>query len=202
MLKVERDKVYNFEGAIRGMRNPLNSWDKSDSDFSCDPPKLGPKDLDLALRLVKSGSDHRKFLRQIMVSCNITAPLYWWKQFDTYKVGTVANSTSTMHTLTKRKLTVDDFAWDGNLTSYRADTIEHLNLLMALYKRTGEKGYWRELIQDLPSSFLQMRTVTLNYEVLRNIYHARKAHKLTEWHDFCAWIETLPYSEFIVTKEE
>lgn len=204
MIKIENIRVYNMLDAVKGIRNAMKSWDKSDSDMS----KIGPKDLELALKLVKAGSDHRKFLRQIFVSMNITAPLYWWKEMDTYKVGTVANSESTMHTLTHRALTEEDFSWD-EVTCYRIALLEHLNELLEKVRECKKNGlidrakrFWRELIQDLPSSFNQMRTWTANYEVLRNIYHARKHHKLDEWREFCSVIESLPHSELITTEED
>lgn len=198
MIKIDNIEVYNILPAILGIRNAMKSWDKSDSIGEEGMSYIiGEKDKELALKLVKAGTDHRKFLRQIFVSMNITAPLYWWKEMDTYKVGTTANSESTMHTLTNRLLTKDDFSWDS-LTDYRHSTLNHLNDLIDAYQRTGNKIYWRELIQDLPSSFNQMRTWTANYEVMRNIYHARKNHKLVEWQEFCdAIAKSLPHSELI-----
>lgn len=213
MIKLEKTDVYGFEAAIRGMRNPLNSWDKSDSgnpivEIDCNGDewfgdfKMGPNDLGLARRLAKAGSDHRKFLRQIFVSVDITAPLYWWKEFDTYKVGTVANSCSTMHKIHAKKFTFDDFSHEHLHTtlgeSYEAmelleTIIEMLNRYRETYLNTKDKHYWWQMIQLLPSSYNQLRTVTLNYETLLNIYHARKNHKLDEWHMVCDWIETLPY---------
>lgn len=210
MLKVSHVGVYNIENAIRGMRNPLSSWDKSDSFGDSityytnerlvdqfNKYELGDKDLDLAKRLVSSGTDHGKFLRQILVSVDIEAPLYWWKEADTYKVGTVANSTSTMHTIMKKEFSEDMFSFDC-LTETNKEIILHmLNELRKDYLETKSKDTWRELIQVLPNSFNQLRTVTLNYQVLRNMYHSRRNHKLFEWHTLCDWIETLPYSELI-----
>jgi hypothetical protein len=191
----------NFENAIRGMRNPLNSWDKSDS-YVGDSGRfiIGENDLALAKRLVAAGSDHRKFLRQILVSVDVLAPLYWYKEYDTYKVGTVANSCSTMHTVHKKEFALDDFSTEhlselslGSL----AETIKVMNVYREDFLATSNKESWWQMIQLLPTSYNQLRTITLNYEVLRNIYHSRKAHKLDEWHTFCDWIKTLPYSELI-----
>ena len=204
MIKLERTEVFNFEGAIRGMRNPMESYAKSDSEWKAVEVEdrvelkycLGENDFTLACTLATAGSDHRKFLRQIMVSVDITAPLYWWKEFDTYKVGTVANSCSTMHTIHKRDLTVDDFSTDGlnaiSIAQLEA-WIKFLNATRIIYTETKDKSYWRNLIMLLPQNFNQMRTVTLNYEVLLNQYYARKAHKLDEWREYCDWIESLPY---------
>lgn len=200
MLKVSRINVYNVLPAIQGIRNVMKSWDKSDSvGHEWTSYVLGEKDKELALKLVKAGPDHRKFLRQIFVSMNITAPLYWWKEMDTYKIGTTTNSESTMHTLTNRLLTKDDFSWDS-MSTYRINLLKLLNEGIELYQKTGDKRIWRELIQDLPSSFNQMRTWTANYEVLRNIYHARKHHKLDEWREFCSVIESLRHSELITCR--
>ncbi len=212
MIKLERTDVFNLENAIRGARNPMNSWDKSDSYWGCRPNSkqnecgeicineceyiLGEKDLALMHRLALAGSDHRKFLRQIMVSVDITAPLYWWKEFDTYKVGTVANSCSTMHTIHKRDLLTSDFSTetlDECSQLLFTKMLLHLNSLRKAYVETNDRNYWRQLIMLLPQNFNQLRTVTLNYEVLLNQYHARKAHKLDEWHTYCDWIESLPY---------
>lgn len=226
MIKFENTSVMNFDGAIRGMRNPLNSWDKSDSVFLapqyCDTikehyianmcagkvPIIGKNDLDLMKRLVKAGSDHRKFLRQILVSVDITAPLYWWKEFDTYKVGTVANSCSTMHMLTSKKIelsdfSIDDFYIEGEGIGLRdcfINVVADCESLRRKYLETKDKKYWRGLIQLLPSSYNQRRTVILNYEVLRNIYRSRKNHKLDEWSvGFINWIKGLPYLEDLIT---
>ena len=208
MIKFENVKVFNFDGAFRGMRNPHQSWDKSDSytDGYLGLFHVGEEDLKLALKLVKAGTDHSKFMRMLMCCIDITAPLYWWKEMDTYKISTVANSTSTMHTLGKRLLTPNDFSWDS-MTEYRQETLRHLNNLITVWQETKSKEIcikskeiWREVIQDLPSSFNQTRTWTANYQVLRNIYHSRKNHKISEWHDFCKMIEDLPYSELITIK--
>lgn len=267
----------NFEGAFRGLRNPLESWEKSDSQFGIDSAEyseedyevadeycrrdglapidhdklyeaeekyaawlrqngilnyrdvkefytdniqyayIGPKDLDLAQRMIKAGTSDRKFMRQIFVSVDITAPLYWWKEFDTYKIGTVANSTSTMHKLastpiTKKCFEMDDFEnlrvydnepynTDTFVTDIWDDIINYCETLRLRYNETKDKRYWKELIRILPEAWLQTRTVTLNYEVLRNIYFQRRYHKLTEWHRFCEWIESLPYGKELITYE-
>lgn len=204
MIKIENTETYGFEAAIRGMRNPMNSWDKSDSEsyqYSFDITfKLGENDLELMKQLVKAGTDHSKFMRMITVTCDITAPLFWAKELDTYKVGTVRNSCSTMHTIHKKKFDIDDFSFD-NLSALGMnmlqDTICMLNILRKYYINTTEKSFWYDMIAMLPSCYNQRFTWQANYAVLRNIYHARKNHKLTEWHDFCNWIESLPYSELI-----
>lgn len=277
-MKFEKTEVMNFEGAFRGLRNPLESWAKSDSQFGIEKLEeiqadyetaceycineglnaeedydafyeaeekyaewlrengdlnkdsfnlyfpdyvqyayIGPKDLDLAQRMIKAGTSDRKFMRQIFVSVDITAPLYWWKEFDTYKVGTVANSTSTMHKLASTPITFDCFEMDDfeNLRvydnePYNTDTfitdiwddiIGYCETLRLRYNETKDKRYWKELIRVLPEAWLQTRTVTLNYEVLRNIYFQRRYHKLTEWHRFCEWIESLPYGKELITYE-
>ena len=206
MLKTERTAVMNLEYAIRGMRNPLSSWDKSDSVYDAAGNYiLGEADLRLGQKLAASGSDHRKFLRQIFVSVDITAPLYWWKEFDTYKVGTVANSTSTMHKIHAKSFSRDDFSCDR----MSEDTLACLDCVIATlekkrleYIETKERQPWHDMIQLLPSSYNQMRTCTLNYENLINIYYARRNHKLPEWHVLCDWILTLPYArEFITVRE-
>lgn len=258
MLKIENTNVVGFEEAIRGMRNPLNSWEKSDSSFNHEDGEyhdicgnigpsledagtivLGQNDKDLMKRLASAGKDHAKYRRMIVVYADLIAPLYWWKEYDTYKVGTVANSCSTMHKIQAKEFTLDDFShehligmptyvhdidklhdeiplvrWDkasdrpndgywveftplGTMTII----IEMLNRCRELYLETKDKGYWWQMIQLLPSSYNQRRTVMLNYEVLANIYPARKAHKLDEWHTFCDWIKSLPYS-WIITGEE
>ena len=279
-MKFKNTEVMNFEGALRGMRNPLNSWAKSDSscgvvceheeDYLADEVAyswadcalkdrkfenedaydeeherlieqylewlhkngirymnsdhhyyanyIGPNDMDLAKRLIAGGTEHRKFLRQIMVSVDITAPLYWWKEFDTYKVGTTANSTSTMHKLASTPITLDCFEiddYDPNFIIYTFNIgdndvdytvnglsetfIEHLERLRIKYNETKDKRYWKELIRWLPNGWLQTRTVTMNYENLRSMYHQREHHKLTEWHSFCDWVKELPYAEdFII----
>lgn len=197
MLNFHSQDIYGFDVAIRAMRNPLNSWNKSDTFGEL---KMGEKDHELAMKLIKAGSDHGKFLRMIQVWVEINAPLYWWKEFDTYKVGTVCNSCSTMHTLHKRDLELNDFSIDGSSRDART-ALEHTLQLLNCYRREfveiGSKDAWRALIQLLPSGFMQLRTVNLNYAVLRNIYHARKGHKLSEWETFRKWCENLPYSEFI-----
>jgi len=206
MLKVSNIAVMNFENALRGMRNPLNSWDRGDSDYDEDDVfVMGENDLKLATTLCKSGSDHRKFIRQIIVSLDIDAPLYWWKEFDTYKVGTVANSCSTMHKIHSKKFTLDDFSCDQmtpeSLEQFRI-LVDYLESVRKKYRDTKEKKYWYDLIQLLPSSYNQLRTVTLNYEVLRNMYHARKNHKLNEWHILCDAIRALPYARELILGEE
>jgi hypothetical protein len=207
MIKIENIEVFNFDGALKGMRNPLESWDKSDSywaDTSIRSIKdfiIGEEDMKLALKLIKAGSDHSKFMRQILVSMNIEAPIYWWKEADTYKVATVANSTSTMHKMGSRLLTFNDFSWD-KITPFRDNVLIHLNKLIVQWQKSEKKDkeVWRDMIQDLPSSFNQMRTWTANYQILRNIYFARKSHKLQEWKDLCKVIESLPYSELITAE--
>ncbi|MBR6709231.1 MAG: hypothetical protein IKL84_06085 [Clostridia bacterium] len=201
MLICERSAVMNFEGAIRGMRNPLNSWDRSDSVYTENGFVLGENDLGLACRLAHAGSDHRKFLRQIMVTVDVTAPLYWWKEFDTYKVGTVANSCSTMHKIHASPFSRADFSCDRLTEPALAQldsTIAFLEAERQAYCETEDRAHWHNMIQLLPSSYNQMRTVTLNYEVLINIYYARRNHKLAEWHTFCAWIESLPYADKLI----
>lgn len=207
MLKVEKLCAMNFENAIRGARNPMNSWDRSDSYYDEKGNYvLGENDLSLALRLARAGSDHRKYLRQIFVSADITAPLYWWKEFDTYKVATVANSTSTMHKIQAKEFTREDFSCDRMsdvaLASLDA-TIAVLETQRQKYLETHDRAYWDDMIQLLPSSYHQMRTVTMNYETLINIYYARRHHKLPEWHTLCDAIMTLPYAhELIACREE
>ena len=202
MLKAERLCVMNLENAIRGARNPLNSWARSDSSYNeAGEYVLGPNDLSLAVRLCQAGSDHRKFIRQILVSMDITAPLYWWKEFDTYKVGTVANSTSTMHKIHAKPFALDDFSTDhmtpASLEQFR-QFIAYLEQVRLRYVEGKDKADWYDLIQLLPSSYNQMRTVTLNYEVLANIYYARRGHKLVEWHTLCDAILTLPYARQLI----
>lgn len=206
MLKVERVSVMNLDNAIRGARNPMNSWARSDS--GCGPDgqfRLGPNDLNLALRLCAAGSDHRKFLRQVFVSMDITAPLYWWKEFDTYKVGTVANSTSTMHKLHARPIELSDFSTDhmapASLAEFRRYTA-YLETVRQRYVEGRDKADWYDLIQLLPSSYNQMRTVTLNYEVAAGIYFARRNHKLDEWHVLCGAILELPYARQMLSAME
>jgi len=208
MLKTERSAVMNFENAIRGARNPMNSWARMDSSYDEKGNYLlGPNDLDLAKRLARAGSDHRKFLRQIFVSVDITAPLYWWKEFDTFKVGTVANSTSTMHKIHVKAFERDDFSHDrldeGGLAALDAMITYLESERQKFVADKADKQAWHNMIQLLPSSYNQMRTVSLNYENLINIYYARRSHKLAEWHTLCDWILSLPYaSELITVKEE
>ena len=239
MIKIENTEVVGWEHAIRGMRNPMNSWDKSDSefcilgspdyeesiavDYDCEwTTYIGPNDQNLMMALRRSGTDHRKFMRMITVYLDITAPLYWWKEFDTYKVGTVANSCSTMHKIHAKEFTRDDFSSEhimclceketpvvyhpsGNTALAPIDildiTIMMLNKARDLYLQTKDKQYWWQLIQLLPSSYNQKRTVMLNYEVLANMFAARCNHKLDEWKTLCEWIRTLPYSELITGEE-
>jgi len=207
MLKVERIFVINMENAIRGERNPLNSWARRDSyNDGGGNTVLGENDLSLARRLAVAGSDHRKFLRQIIVSMDITAPLYWWKEFDTYKVGTVANSCSTMHKIQAKEFTREDFSCDRLTDEALAvldGVIAYLESERVKFNETKDKAAWHNMIQLLPSSFNQMRTVSMNYEVLINIYYARRHHKLAEWHTLCEAIEGLPYAnELILVKKE
>lgn len=239
MLKIENTEVIGWEAAIRGMRNPKNSWNRSDSELGCvfddklircstcylaGPAcddhveraifNIGPNDYKLMTALRNSGTDHRKFMRMIAVYLDITAPLYWWKEFDTYKVGTVANSCSTMHKIAAKEFTLEDFSHEhlnrtglvileniiANLNEWRAYFIYGFN--SGEYKiEKGDKEQWWQMIQLLPSSYNQRRTIMLNYEVLANIYKSRRNHKLDEWHTFCDWIETLPYSELITGKD-
>ena len=226
MLKIENFEVLGWEDAIRGMRNPMNSWEKSDSEFHGDPWScqsgvggcsnfgscacyIGKNDLDLMTRLRNAGTDHRKFMRMITVYLDITAPLYWWKEFDTYKVGTVANSCSTMHKIVAKEFTLEDFSTEHLYPEVREafenTIIKYLNEARKTYNflsdTTSKKDAWWQMIQVLPSSYNQKRTVMLNYEVLANIYKSRKNHKLDEWHTLCDWIEELPYSELITGNE-
>lgn len=218
MIKFEYTDVWGFEGAIRGARNPKESHKRSDSYYNEDGYYIiGPNDEKLLRTLAEAGPDHGKFLRQIMVSVDITAPMFWWKERDTYKVGTVANSESTMHKLSDTPITMSHFSYAGfpeyyeandvNMTLDQADyafynLIEALEDVRIKYNETKDKRLWRMLIELLPMSWNQKRTWTANYRVLRNIYHARKNHKLTEWHDFCGWIESLPYSFLIIGEEK
>lgn len=244
MIEIENEEIVGWEAAIRGMRNPMNSWEKSDSHYECheydklsdDDRKIyliddyipGPIDFGLMTRLRNAGTDHRKFMRMITVYMDITAPLYWWKEFDTYKVGTVANSCSTMHKVHAKEFALEDFSYehllDGrglkvshedNCTPDELDygfrlsgkellktTVNTLNYYRRIFLETKNKKYWWQLIQLLPSSYNQRRTVMLNYEVLANIYKSRRHHKLDEWHLFCDWIENLPYAELITGKIE
>lgn len=210
MIKIENAEIFGWEAAIRGMRNPMNSWDKRDSRYihknihDSETYKIGKNDLKLMKQLANAGSDHGKFMRMINVTCDIVAPLYWWKEFDTYKVGTVANSCSTMHKIHSKEFTLDDFSIEhlneDVIESPFKITIDCLNFFRKLFLQNKDKDDWWQMIQLLPSSYNQRRTVQLNYAVLKNIYHARKNHKLDEWHDFCHWIEELPYSELITEK--
>lgn len=206
MIKFERYDVMNLENAMRGARNPLNSWARSDSYYRDGEYILGENDLSLAKRLRNAGtSDHRKFIRQIMVSVDITAPLYWWKEYDTYKVGTVANSTSTMHRIHSKKFEIDDFSHDhltDNGIRILENLINELEKIRLQFIESKDKNLWYDIIELLPSSYNQMRTCTLNYETLVNIYRSRKNHKLTEWREFCEWIKTLPYAFEIIISEE
>ena len=205
MLTLKNTSVMNFENAIRGARNPMNSWGRMDSHTEPDGTFVfGPNDLDLAMRLAKAGSDHRKYLRMIFVSVDVTAPLYWWKEYDTYKVATVANSTSTMHKIHSKPFSMDDFSCDHMTDStkkFMETVVAELENIRLRFKETKSKDDWYDMIQLLPSSYNQMRTCTFNYETLINIYRARKNHKLAEWHTFCDRIETLPYAEQLITFE-
>lgn len=226
MLKIEKTEICGLEPAIRGMRNPMNSWAKSDSEYKYyggDSYKgvfeVGDNDLDLMMRLRNAGTDHRKYLRMITVYCDITAPLYWWKEFDTYKVGTVANSCSTMHKIHAKEFTLDDFSHEHlntrskellNKLIYELNNYRDFYLtwddcginLKKMYEFSNRKDVWWQMIQLLPSSYNQKRTVMLNYEVLANMYKSRKNHRLNEWHTLCDWIKTLPYSQFITEEDE
>lgn len=225
MIKISQTEVVGWEAAIRGMRNPMNSWEKSDSGWSFDDVtdgdilicsgfaghqklKIGPNDQKLMLSLAKAGSVEAKYRRMIIVYCDILAPLYWWKEFDTYKVGTVSNSTSTMHKIHAKEFTIEDFSCEhlggrlANSMYFLEATIAQLNHWRNTYLRTKNKADWWQMIQLLPSSYNQLRTVMLNYEVLSNIYTSRCNHKLDEWREFCKWIEGLPYSEIITLRSE
>lgn len=204
MIKIENTDVFGWESAIRGMRNPMNSWDKSDSSFVNTGYQteysIGENDFKLMKQLVEAGTDHSKFMRMINITVDITAPLYWWKEFDTYKVGTVRNSCSTMHKIHEKPFDRCDFSFDKVLYGSNAfinHIIAELNGYREMYVETKRKEYWYTLIQLLPSSYNQRATVQLNYAVLRNMYHSRKNHKLDEWREFCKWIESLPYSELL-----
>ena len=217
-MKFDKTEISNFQPALRGMRNPMNSWDKSDSNKCLH--HIGPNDLNLAQRLIRGGPEHAKFMRQIIVWVDITAPLYWWKEFDTYKVGTVANSTSTMHKLAAAPITREMFEFDdGELIinkytiphggereviydDYIEDIIDMCEILRLKYLTTQNKSYWRALVQILPNAFLQTRTISLSYANLRNIYFQRRNHKLKEWHQFCDWVATLPYAKELIMLED
>lgn len=230
MIKIEHTDVYGFESAIRGMRNPMNSWEKSDSymcdanhcssiccHITCDEPdgyKIGENDLKLMKSLSKAGNDHGKFMRMINVTCDITAPLYFYKEFETYKIGTVSNSCSTMHTIHKKEFILDDFSHE-HLTHYThdgelcrdwlgdlEDLIDDLNFAREKFLETNDKKYWWQMIQLLPSSYNQKRTVQLNYQVLKAMYFARREHKLDEWRELCEWCELLPYFKEICIQED
>lgn len=206
MIKIERTSVMNFDNAMRGARNPLNSWARYDSSFDEEGNFVfGENDLSLAKRLCSAGTDHRKFVRMIFVSVDVTAPLYWWKEYDTYKVSTVANSTSTMHKITSKPFELSDFSVDHmNKEGIKAmeSVIETLEDLRLRYLETKDKELWYTIIQLLPSSYNQMRTCTLSYENLCNIYYARRNHKLEEWHTYCDWIKELPYFSDLFIQEE
>ena len=225
MIEISNVEIFGWEAAIRGMRNPKNSWDKSDSksveencencmykvDYSvckhnpihkCFKFDVGPNDLKLMKTLANAGDDHGKFLRMINVTLDINAPLYWWKEFDTYKVGTVANSCSTMHKIHAKEFVMDDFSYEHNIYwGNLSHTIDALNHAREQYLLTKDKKYWYSMIQTLPTSYNQKRTIQLNYAVLKNMYHSRRFHKLDEWRDFCDFIRTLPYSELITGEE-
>ena len=200
-MKFEKTQVSNFEGAFRGMRNPLNSWSKSDSTW--EPLQIGENDMNLAQRLISAGPEHMKFMRQIFVCVDITAPLYWWKEFDTYKIGTTANSTSTMHKLTSKPITREMFEWDGKWKLHEDTIVDICEDLRQSYVMTNDKSYWRALVQILPEAWLQTRTVTMSYANLRTIYFQRRNHKLLEWSEyFCDWVKSLPYAEELIMLED
>lgn len=203
MIKLERFSVMNLENAVRGARNPMNSWAKSDSGYGpAGEYLLGENDLSLCRRLCRAGSDHRKFIRQIFVGVDITAPIYWWKEYDTYKVGTTANSTSTMHKIHAKPFELQDFSCDhmnAEALAAMRTFLETLEMLRTRYVETKDKADWYSIIQLLPSSYNQMRTCTMTYENLRNMYFARRSHKLEEWHTFCRWVESLPYAADLIT---
>ncbi len=202
MLSIQNMSAMNFENAMRGARNPLNSWARMDSDYDENGNFVfGENDLSLAVRLRKAGSDHRKFLRQIFVTMDITAPMYWWKEYDTYKIGTVANSTSTMHKISSAPFEMSHFScdkMDEETQQHMQSLIDYLEVLRQKFIETKDKQYWYDMIQLLPSSYNQMRTCSMNYENLIGIYHSRKNHKLDEWHTFCDIIRTLPYAEELI----
>lgn len=226
MIKIEKTNVFGWEAAIRGLRNPMNSWDRIDSDYLrtedghiiASRYEIGPNDMGLMKRLRTAGTDHRKYLRMIHVQADVTAPLYWWKEYDTYKVSTVANSCSTMHKIADKEFTLNDFSHehlidDEDYTAFNGEWITPLGVLKniiiptlnevrKLYLESKDKKVWYQMIQLLPTSYNQKRTIDLNYENLINMYHARKNHKLDEWHDFCDWIETLPYAKELIIGEE
>ena len=205
MIKIEKTDAYGWDSAIRGMRNPMNSWNMSDSKWDgfgdAHGYSIGGNDLSLMQKLIKAGSDHSKFMRMITVYCDITAPLYWWKEYDTYKVGTVANSCSTMHKIHAKEFTLDDFSHE-HLDEFGINNlillVRFLNFNREEFVQTKNKENWWQMIQLLPTSFNQKRTVQLNYAVLRNMYHSRRHHKLDEWHTFCEWVENLPYAKELI----
>ena len=205
MIKIENIDVYGWDAAIRGARNPMNSWDRMDSCYNNGEFEIGENDYKLLKNLTIAGPEHRKWNRMVTVTMDITAPLYWWKEYDTYKVGTVANSCSTMHKIQAKKFEMSDFSVEHldriALGTFKA-VIDELNLDRKLFNETKDKKYWWQMIQLLPTSYNQKRTVHLNYEVLGTIYHQRRHHKLDEWHVFCDTIKTLPYSEFITREFE
>ena len=205
MIKIENIDAYGWEAAIRGARNPMNSWDRMDSCYNNGEFEIGENDYKLLKNLTIAGPEHRKWNRMVTVTMDITAPLYWWKEYDTYKVGTVANSCSTMHKIQAKEFTVDDFSYEHLLEpsyKYLCETIVLLNDARDIFNETKDKKYWWQMIQLLPTSYNQKRTVHLNYEVLGTIYHQRRHHKLDEWVEFCNTIKTLPYSEFITREFE
>ena len=205
MIKIENIDVYGFEAAIRGARNPMNSWDRMDSCYNNGEFEIGENDYKLLKNLTIAGPEHRKWNRMVTVTMDITAPLYWWKEYDTYKVGTVANSCSTMHKMQAKKFEKSDFSIEHMTEGTEPImnvVISELNLNRASFNKTKDKKYWWNMIQLLPTSYNQKRTVHLNYEVLGTIYHQRRHHKLDEWVEFCDTIKTLPYSEFITREFE
>lgn len=226
MIKIEKTEIFGLEAAIRGLRNPMESWEKSDSNYcpfddcsdimnKTDPVRpckdssfgfcIGENDFQLMKNLSAAGNDHAKYLRMINVTCDITAPLYWWKEHDQYKVGTTTNSCSTMHKIHAKKFTLDDFSHEHLLDAFEANLellVSSLNAARDMFLETNDKAFWWQMIQLLPSSYNQKRTVQMNYQVLKTMYHARKNHKLDEWREFCKWVETLPYKELITGDTE
>lgn len=201
MIKIEKTSTFGWDSAIRGMRNPMNSWHLIDSKWVDNKFVIGENDHALMMKLSKAGADHAKYLRMINVTFDLTAPLYWWKEFDTYKVGTIANSCSTMHKIHDKEFTIKDFSHehlDWEVKDLLLNVISTLNSLRKFYNEDNNKSDWYQMIQMLPTSYNQKRTIQLNYQVLKNMYHSRKNHKLDEWRDFCKWIEELPYSELII----
>lgn len=204
MIEVSNVNVFNFDGAFHGLRNPMNSWEKSDSDNSIYPYNIGPNDMKLAQRMISGGTEESKFMRQIFVTMDINAPLFWFKEFDTYKVGTVSNSCSTMHKITSAPITMENFSFGPYVEFYPAykTIIDYCEKLRLKYLETKDKRYWRALIEILPEAWNQKRTWTANYQVLRNIYFQRRYHKLEEWHQFCDVIEKLPYGKELICYEK